>query len=76
MRLSLLLFLRDPTSILLAQSPTDGACLLRSQVQWKVPFVLVEYAQLMPLVGVDDCQHFGDGFAKVMSVEGHALLVI
>lgn len=75
MGLSLLLLLCDSAGVLLAQSSTDGAGLLRSEVEGKVLLLLVKQAQLVSLVGVDDCENASDRFAEVMSVVKRPLSV-
>lgn len=65
---SLLLLLCHSTGILLGQSSTDRAGLLRSQVERQVLLALVEQAELVALVRVDDGQGPGNGFAEVVSV--------
>ena len=54
MRALLLLLLRHPAGVLLAQSTTDRARVFGTQVEGKVLFLGVEEAQLVALVGVDD----------------------
>lgn len=68
MDLSLLLLLGDAAGVLLAQSATDGTGLLGSEVERKVLLLLVEQAELVSLVGVDDCEDAGNGFPKVVTV--------
>lgn len=63
----LLLFLRYSTRILLAQSPPNGASLLRSEVEREVLLAGVELAEGVSLVGVDHGQAAGDRFAEVMA---------
>jgi hypothetical protein len=67
MRLPLLLLLGDSAGILLAQSSADGAGLFRSQIEREILLLLVEEPQLVALVGVDDGQSAGDGFAEIVS---------
>lgn len=45
------------------------ACFLRSQVKWFVLLVLIKYAQLLSLCYVDDCEHSGDGLAKIVTTK-------
>ena len=47
------------------QSPPDGSCLLRTQIEREILLLRVEEAELLALIGVDDCQDAGDGFAEV-----------
>lgn len=68
MRLPLLLLLRDSFGVLGRQSTTNGSGLFGSEIEWEVLFVLVENSQLVALVGVDNCEGSGNGFAEVVSV--------
>lgn len=68
MCLLLLLLLRHSAGILLRQRTTDRSSLLGSQVEGQVLLLGVEQAQLVALVGIDDGQGAGDGFAEVVSV--------
>ena len=68
MRRPLLALLAHNLRLMLAQTPPDCARLLRAQVQRQVFLVLVEDAQLGALVGVDDGEDAGDGFAEVVTV--------
>lgn len=68
MCLLLLLLLRHSAGILLRQRTADRSGLLGSQVERQVLLLGVEQAQLVALVGVDDGQGTGDGFAEVVSV--------
>lgn len=70
MSLSLLLLLGDPAGVLLAQSSADGASLLGSEVEREVLLLLVEQAELVSLVGVDDGQDSSDRLAEIVSVFG------
>jgi len=51
----------------LRQASPDGTGLLWAEVEGQVLLVLVEDAQLRALVGVDDCEDLGDGFADVVA---------
>lgn len=65
--LSLLLLLGDSAGVLLAQLSADGASLLGSEIEREVLLLLVEQAQLVSLVGVDDGQDSSDRLAEVVS---------
>jgi hypothetical protein len=67
MRRLLLLLLRDSASILLTQPSPDRSCLFRSEIERKVLLLSVEFAQLSSLVGADDGEDAGYGFAEVVS---------
>lgn len=54
---------------MLCEASSDGAGLLGSEVEGKVLLVLVEDTELRALVGVDDCEDTGDGFAEVVTIE-------
>lgn len=73
MPLPLLLLLRDQARLLLRQAPPHGARLLRAQVEGHVLLVFVEDAELGALVGVDDGEDAGDGFADIVAVEKKGL---
>ena len=47
-------------ALVLAQTSSDGAGLLWSEVEGEVFLVFIEEAELRALVGVDDCENFGD----------------
>ena len=51
-----------------SQSPPDGTGLLWAEIKWKVLFALVEKAELVALLGVDDSENLSDGLAYVMAV--------
>ena len=51
----LLLLLRHEGRLVLVQPPPDRPSLLWTQVEREVFFLCIEEAQLLPLVGVDDC---------------------
>ena len=55
MRRLLLLLLRHDRRLMPTQSPPDGPSLLRTQVEREILFLGVEEAELLSLVGVDDC---------------------
>ena len=55
---------------MLRQAPPDRPCLFWAQVERQVFLVLVEDAELRALVGIDDGEHAGDGFAEVVTVLG------
>lgn len=67
MRLPLLGLLQLARGVRLGQPPADGAGLLRSQVKRRVLLVLVEEAELRPLLGVDDGEDTGDGLADIVA---------
>lgn len=50
------------------QSPPDGTGLLWAEIKWKVLLALVENAELVALLGVDDSKNLSDGLAYVMAV--------
>lgn len=53
---------------MLTQPPSNRSCLLWSQIERQVLLFGVEKAQLLALVGVDDGENAGDGFAEVVTV--------
>lgn len=53
---------------MLAQPPPNRSCLLWSQVERQVLLLGVEKTQLLALIGVDDGENAGDGFAEVVTV--------
>ena len=55
MRRLLLLLLRHDRRLMPTQPPPDGPCLLRTQIEREVFLLRVEEAELLSLVGVDDC---------------------
>jgi len=61
------LLLRHSAGVFLAQPSSDGPGLLRSEVEREVLLLLVEQPELVALVGIDDGQDAGDGFAEVVS---------
>lgn len=63
----LLLLLAHPGLVLVGQVSPHSARLLGAQVERDVLLALVEDAQLRALVGVDDGEHAGDGFADVVA---------
>ena len=67
MRRLLLLLLRHDRRLMPTQPPPDGSCLLRTQIEREILLLRVEEAELLSLVGVDDCQDAGDGFAEVVA---------
>lgn len=67
MPLPLLLLLRHETRLVLGQSPTLRAGELGPEIERKVLLLLVEDAELMTLVLVDDGEDAGDGFADVVA---------
>lgn len=70
MRGALLLLLALDAGLVLGQAPPDRPRLLRAQIQRNVFLVFVEDAELGALVGVDDGEDTGDGFAEVVAVLG------
>lgn len=64
----LLLLLGHSAGILLAQSATDGAGLLWSEVEGEILLLCVEDSELVALVGVDDGERTCDRFAQVVSI--------
>jgi len=56
----LLRLLQNLAALVLAQTSSDGASLLGSEVERKVFLSLVEEAELCALVGVDDGQDLCD----------------
>lgn len=68
MRPSLPFSRRGTTRFVLGQSASDGAGQFRSEVEGQIFLLLIEDAELCALIGVDDRQDFGDGFAEVMTV--------
>lgn len=65
----LALLLGDPLGVVLRQPAADGAGLLGAEVQGSVLLALVEEAELLALLGVDDGQDTGNGLAQVTAVE-------
>lgn len=70
----LLLLLGDSAGVLGAQSATDSAGLLCAEIEREILLLCVEDAELVALVGVDDCEGSCDGFAEVVS-NFHAMSV-
>jgi len=68
--LALLGLLELPRGVLGGETAADGAGLLRSQVQRQILLVLVEEAQLSPLLRVDDGQDARDRLAEIVAVSG------
>lgn len=62
---SLALLFCDPLRIVLGQPAADGTGLLRAEVERRVLLVLVEQAELVSLLGVDDGEDAGDRLADV-----------
>ena len=67
MHLPLLLLLRHDARLMPRQSPPHGAGLLGTEIEGSIFFVFVEDAELGALVGVDDSEDAGDGFAEVVA---------
>ena len=55
--------------ILLGKTATDGTGLLGAEIEREELLVLVEQAELCPLLGVDNGEHAGDGLADVVAVD-------
>jgi hypothetical protein len=72
---SLLRLQQGLLALVLAQASSDGTGLLRSEVEGEVFLVLVEEAELCSLVGVDDCEDFGDGLSDIMAIEAQKLVI-
>ena len=68
MRLTLLALLQRLLALVLAEASPDGASLLWSQIEGHVFLVLVEETELRALVGIDDCEDFGDGLSEVVTM--------
>ena len=66
--LALLGLLQLPRGIGLGETATDGARLLRSEIERQVLLVLIEEAELGALLGVDDGQDARDRLAEVVAV--------
>jgi hypothetical protein len=58
--LPLLCLIQLLPALVLGQTSSNGAGLLRSEVERKVRLALVKEAELRSLVGVDDCEDSGD----------------
>lgn len=67
MHLPLPLLVRHPPRILPAQAPSDGAGLLRSEIEGEVLLLGVEEAQLVALVLVYDGKDASDGLAEIVA---------
>ena len=50
-----------------SQSPPDGTGLLWAKVEWHVLLALVEQAELVALLEIDDSKDSGNGLADVMT---------
>ena len=74
--LPLLLLIGPRTSLVLSQRTAHGAGLLRAEVEREVLLLLVEDAQLVALVGVDDGEDAGDGFADVVAATYYPLVSV
>ena len=57
------------------QTSPDRTSLLRSQIERQVLFLRVEETKLLALVGVDDGEDAGDGFAEVVAGGGEELVL-
>jgi hypothetical protein len=66
----LLCLLQNSRGVLLGQTAADRAGLLGPEVKGQVLLVLVEEAELSPLLGVDDGQDTGNRLAEVVAVQG------
>lgn len=80
MCLLLLLFGGLQARFMSGQSPSDGTGLLWAEIKRKILLALVENAELVALLGVDDSENLSDGLAYVMdlsefrsSTTGHLL---
>jgi len=62
-------------ALVLAQASSDGTGLLWSEVEGEVFLVLVEQSELGSLVGVDDCENFGDRLSDIMAIEAVQLVI-
>lgn len=60
MNRTLLRLVQDLAALVLAQTSSDGASLLGSEIEGEVLLALVEEAELCALVGVDDGQDLCD----------------
>jgi len=65
MRILLLLLFRLQRRLLLCQTTAHGAGELGSEIERHVLLALVEETELGSLVGVDDCEDFGDCFPDI-----------
>ena len=75
-RLVLLCLLQNSRGVLLGQTAADRAGLLGPEVKGQVLLVLVEEAELSPLLGVDDGQDTGNRLAEVVAVQGMLAICI
>ena len=64
---ALLRLLELPGGVLGGKTATDGTSLLGAEVEGHVLLVLVEQAELVSLLGVDDGQDTGDRLAEVVT---------
>lgn len=69
--LALLGLLQNPRRVLLGQAAADGTGLLGPEVEGQVLLVLVEEAELGPLLGVDDRENAGDRLAEVAAIRSN-----
>lgn len=67
--LALLRLLQLPCGVLRRQAATDGAGLLGAEVEREVLLVLVEEAQVVSLLGVDDGEDAGDRLSEVVAAD-------
>ena len=65
---TLLCLLEDLVLFRRGQTAADGAGLLRAEVERQVLLVLVEQAELRPLLKVDNGQGAGDRLAEVVAI--------
>lgn len=75
MRLPLLLLLRHPRRLILSQPPPNRTSLLWSEIEREELLLSVEETELLALVGVDDGEDAGDGFADVVAGENQGQLL-
>lgn len=68
MGLALLGLLQNSRGVLGGQAAADGTGLLGPEVKGQVLLVLVEQAELSPLLGVDDGEDAGDRLAEVVAI--------
>lgn len=66
--LALLRLLQLPGGVLRGEAAADGTSLLGAEVEGQELLVLVEQAELVSLLGVDDGQDTGDRLAEVVAV--------
>lgn len=67
--LALLRLLQLPCGVLRRQAAADGAGLLGAEVEREVLLVLVEEAQVVSLLGVDDGEDAGDRLSEVVAAD-------